>query len=176
MNIFCVDECPFEAAKLLPDRHVNKMITETNQMLSLVFSKYYHDWGTLPKKDGTVYKTENSKHLKHICTIWISKSYDNMAWAISHGFGLCDEFSYRYEKPHAGYEALKVAKDVFESKTNMSINDYDSVKSFARAMDDSIRNDRTISDVDAYRKYLNTKPWVKYNYLKDPNRKPSWIV
>jgi len=176
MNIFCVDECPYEAAKLLPDKHVNKMITETNQMLAIVFSNYYHDWGVLPKKDGTPYKTENSKHVKHVCTIWIAKSYPNMAWTISHGFGLCNEFSCRYEKVHSGYQTLRTAKSIFENSSGLTIDDYDEVNSFARAMNDDLKNDNSISDIEAYRRYLNTKSWVKNNYLKKPDRKPNWII
>ena len=27
----------------------------------------------------------------------------------------------------------------------------------------------------AYQRYINSKPWVKDNYLRKPDRKPQWI-
>ena len=41
MNIFVVDRDPIISARQLPDRHVTKMILESCQMLSIVFSKHY---------------------------------------------------------------------------------------------------------------------------------------
>ena len=36
-------------------------------------------------------------------------------------------------------------------------------------------NDR-ISTIEAYKYYLNTKPWLAHNYLRIPTRKPSFII
>ena len=36
MNIFVVHQDPDKAAKMLPDKHVTKMILESAQMLSLI--------------------------------------------------------------------------------------------------------------------------------------------
>ena len=47
---------------------------------------------------------------------------------------------------------------------------------FTRAMPDDIKYDTTIDTITAYRKYLNTKPWLSTNYLRIPSRKPSFIV
>ena len=60
MNIFVTDPDPNVSAQVLPDKHVVKMPLETCQMLAVVFSKWYYDWGNdlLPKKDGTPYNTE----------------------------------------------------------------------------------------------------------------------
>ena len=59
MNIFVTDSNPVVSAQCLPDKHVVKMPLETCQMLSIVASeKWGHDYGTLPKKDGTSFKTE----------------------------------------------------------------------------------------------------------------------
>ena len=59
MNIFVTSEFPAESAICLPDKHIVKMPLECCQMLSIVASKKWgHDYGTLPKKDGTPYTTE----------------------------------------------------------------------------------------------------------------------
>ena len=55
MNIFVTDPDPVKSAEVLPDKHVVKMPLETCQMLAVVYSKWYYNWGNdlLPKKDGT---------------------------------------------------------------------------------------------------------------------------
>ena len=58
MNIFATSPFPAESAIVLPDRHVTKMALEACQMLSIVASKWYHNYGTLAKKDGMPYATE----------------------------------------------------------------------------------------------------------------------
>ena len=59
MNIFATSKFPAESAIVLPDKHITKMPLEACQMLSIVASKKWgHDYGTLPKKDGTPYATE----------------------------------------------------------------------------------------------------------------------
>ena len=60
MNIFVTDPDPVKSAEVLPDKHVVKMPLETCQMLAVVYSKWYYNWGDdlLPKKDGKPYKTE----------------------------------------------------------------------------------------------------------------------
>ncbi len=60
MNIFVTSPDPVESAQVLPDKHIVKMPLETCQMLAVVYSKWYFNWGNdlLPKKDGTPYNTE----------------------------------------------------------------------------------------------------------------------
>ena len=58
MNIFATDYCPRRSAEVLPDKHIVKMPLECCQMLSIIFSEWYYNWGTLPKADGTPYATK----------------------------------------------------------------------------------------------------------------------
>ncbi len=46
---------------------------------------------------------------------------------------------------------------------------------FVRAMPDALKYDDRIDTVTAYRIYLATKPWVLDNYLRVPDKKPSWL-
>ena len=175
LNIFVVDKCPVLAAAALPDKYSGKMALETAQMISVIYSKWYYDWGTIPKKDGTPYNTVKGAFKKHPCTIWSSLSYENLAWLIRHGYALCNEFERRYGKTHSCFNTIHVAENIFTSKTKETISIYKNVKSFVRAMPDEFKYDNTIDTFEAYRRYVASKPWVKDNYLKIPSRKPEWV-
>jgi len=43
-------------------------------------------------------------------------------------------------------------------------------------MPEDIKFDDTIDTITAYKRYLNTKPWLATNYLRIPTRKPSFII
>ena len=59
MNIFVTSSDPWECARVLPDKHIVKMPLETCQMLAIVCSdKWGHNFGSLPKADGSAYATE----------------------------------------------------------------------------------------------------------------------
>lgn len=169
MNIFVTSQWPAESAIVLPDKLVNKMSIESCQMLALVASDYYHNYGTIPKKDGTPYKTKNSKHKNHPCTKWAAESIHNAYWLIKHGMNLCDEFQLRYGKPHGCYNTLLQAYYLFPK------GKITEVTPFVRAMPDYLKNDTSIDTFEAYRRYIATKEWAKDNYRKMPERKPEWI-
>lgn len=175
MNIFVVDECPVISAAALPDKHVVKMPLETCQMVSVIFSKWYYNWGTIPKKDGTPYSTEKGAFRNHPCTVWAAKSHENLAWLIRHGFALCNEYRHRYGKDHACVKGLEVAENIFATKSGKEISIYKNVVEFTRAMPDEFKLDESIDTPTAYQKYVASKPWVKDNYLKIPDRMPNWI-
>ena len=54
MNIFVTDPDPLKSAKVLPDKHIVKML-ETCQMLALYVLTNGVTDRTLPKADGTPY-------------------------------------------------------------------------------------------------------------------------
>ena len=72
MNIFVTDPCPYKSAEVLPDKHIVKMPLETCQMLAVVYSKWYFNWGDelLHKKDGNPYNTKKGAFRGHPCTVW----------------------------------------------------------------------------------------------------------
>ena len=88
MNIFVTDRDPVKSAQVLPDKHVVKMPLETCQMLSIIYSKWYYNWGDLHKKDGTPYFTEKGGFRNHPCTVWAAQNHYNTAWLIQHGCAL----------------------------------------------------------------------------------------
>ena len=175
MNIFVVDRDPIVAARLLPDKHVTKMILESCQMLSLVFSDHYWGIGQVLKVDGTPFKTAKGAFKKHPCTIWAADKIENCAWLIQHACGLSEEFRKRYDKFHGLHKSVFACKKLFQSTLDESITVYTMADSFARAMPDEFKYNTSIDDVEAYQQYVNSKPWVYYNYLRKPDRRPDWI-
>jgi len=175
MNIFVTHPDPHKSATELPDKHVVKMPLETCQMLSIIYSKWYYDWGELHKKDGTAYATKKGAFRNHPCTQWAANSIFNTAWLIQHGCALADEYNYRYGKIHGCSDTLFEAKKMFHRMAGEVITCYCMVESFTRAMPDEWKYDKTIDTITAYKRYINSKPWVKDNYLRKPERKPQWI-
>lgn len=170
MNIFVTDESPFKSAIVLPDRHVVKMPVETCQLLAIVASKKWgHDYGTLPKADGTSYATEKGAFRNHPCTKWAMSTIHNAYWLIDHGIHLCDEFKNRYGKIHSCYHTLCTAYKIFPK------GEISEVTSFIRAMPDELKLNHNIDTFTAYKRYIASKPWVAENYLRIPSRKPNWI-
>ena len=166
MNIFVTDPSPVASAQVLPDKHIVKMPLETCQMLSIVASdKWGHGFGTLPKLDGTPYKTEKGAFRNHPCTVW---AQDNYTWFILHGLALCYEYTHRYGKKHSGQSTIAHCTQIFPPK------DHDP-KSFAFAGPDEFKYDTSIDTFTAYKRYISSKPLVASNYLRDPSRKPNWV-
>ena len=171
MNIFVTDLCPIKSAQVLPDKHIVKMPLETCQMLSIVASiKWGHGFGDLPKLDGTPYKTDKGAFRNHPCTIWAQQRW---TWLIRHGLALCDEYTYRYGKIHSCEKTILHAEKIFPFQYLGSVAD--KTWEFARAMPDQWKYDDTIDTPTAYKLYIASKPWVKDNYLRKPERKPDWI-
>lgn len=173
MNLFACNENPIEAAKCLPDKHVCKMCIENAQMLAVaVGSLHGFGWGTIRKKDGSPYSQK--AHFNHPSTVWIRETYANLAWAITHGLALCDEFEHRYGKPHASKVAHMDAWALFEKNTGLTLDNWENHLPFARAMAyPEIKDDESIDSVEAYRKYLTLhKPWA--SWARDESRKPTW--
>lgn len=175
MNIFVVDPCPVLSAAELPDKYTVKMPLETCQMIAVIYSKWYHNWGTIPKKDGTPYLTQKGAFRNHPCVQWAAEKYENLAWLIQHGYALCNEYRHRYGKEHACMKSLEIAEQLFELNTSLPISIYGDVENFVRAMPDELKYDTSIDTMEAYRRYVSTKEWVKDNYIKIPSRKPNWL-
>jgi hypothetical protein len=169
MNVFVTDLSPLKSAMVLPDRHITKMPVETCQMLALIASKWFHGYGDLPKADGTPYKTAKGAFRKHPCTLWAAETEDNASWLLEHGLALCNEFFIRYGKKHSCCDTLLHAKTIFP-KGNLN-----NVKLFVRAMPDEYKLDTSIDTFTAYQMYISSKPWVKSNYMRLPERKPEWV-
>ena len=175
MNIFVTNWDPHVSARVLPDKHVVKMPLETTQMVSLLFSPWYYDWGEVLKKDGTPYDTKKGAFRNHPCTKWAAESMYNTAWLIQHGCALVDEYNHRYGKVHGCANSLFEAKKTFHRMAGEVITCYCMVESFTRAMPNDFKHNTSIDTFTAYKNYIGSKPWAASNYLRDPSRKPDWL-
>ena len=175
MNIFATEQCPHNSAMVLPDKHIVKMPLESCQMLSIIYSKWYYNWGTLPKADGTPYSTKKGAFRNHPSTKWAARTLYNTAWLIQHGCALAFEYHQRYGKIHTCAKTLFEAKKIFQRKTDLAIVCHSQAENFSRAMPDEFKYDDSIDTFTAYKMYIASKPWVKDNYLRKPERKPDWI-
>mgnify|MGYP000190824800 CR=1 FL=1 len=171
MNIFVVDSNPYVAARSLPDKLLVKMPVESSQMLAVAFSEQYGV--TLPKKDGSPYKTNGFRN--HPCTLWVRKSVPARAWLIAHALELCSTFEQVYGKPHGCLNALQTARTILEAYHAYGL-DYHwpaAVPTFVGAFTDpslhSIPN-----KIEAYRKYISLKPYA--HLFRDSSRIPSWLL
>lgn len=169
MNIFATSLDPTESAIVLPDRHITKMSLESCQLLSIVASKWYHNYGPIHKENGEPYSTEKGAFRNHPCTQWVAASVNNAMWLIEHGIALCEEYTYRYGKIHSCQKTLEEALDLFPQGNS------NKATPFVRAMPDEYKLDTSIDTCTAYKMYVASKPWVATNYLRKPERKPDWI-
>lgn len=164
MNIFVLSLDPQKAAKAHCDKHVNKMIVEHLQMMSVALAHY----GLEParKKDGSFYSVRAYKN--HPCTKWVKESMENFEWTYSLTWHLCKEFQSRYGKEHAGMQGLN------------SINQVKVVKAFpkigntqpAQAMPDYCKVEG--DPVQAYRNYYNWMKWEFATWERAGGTPPSW--
>jgi hypothetical protein len=168
MNLFVTDECPYQSAYNLPDKLVVKMALENAQMLAANFSDEFLAYGGLRKKDGTFYK---ATHKNHPCTKWGRECQENIAWMIVHGLAICAEYHRRYGKIHSCLQAHLDAKKLFEANGG-SLQMYKQHSPFVRAMPDELKTDKTIDSVEAYRRYIHTKPYAAWSY----SEKPAWWI
>jgi len=98
MNIFCLSECPKEAAQMHCDSHCSKMCVELSQLLATCFSLSRLAEDDCPRtQSGNPRKHFNPKHPS---SIWTRTSKNNMRWLITHAAALFDEFEFRFNKRH----------------------------------------------------------------------------
>ena len=135
MNVFAVDDDPAKSAFQLPDKHIVKMPLECCQMLSIVYSKWYHNIGKVFKADGTPYKTDKGAFRNHPCTKWVAESDHNIQWLLQHGISLCEEYTYRYGKTHACERSITLAALLYQYGCP------EKHTPFARAMPDEFKYD-----------------------------------
>lgn len=176
MNIFVTDPDPNVSAQVLPDKHVVKMPVETCQIIALVYSDWYRDWGPIHRADGTSYNTIKGAFRNHPCTQWAALKDSNLAWLIEHGIALCNEYSLRYSKLHGCFVTLEQCKNIFCEITGKTPSEVKTKNNFVRAMPDEWKKDNTINTFTAYKRFIKSKSWPSSNYLKIPSRKPEWLL
>jgi hypothetical protein len=161
MNIFFLNKCPIKSAKELCDKHVVKMVLETAQMCSTaIHEKYSNDEIILDHIYKPAYKN-------HPMTIWVRDNVANMAWAITHGLAIGNEYTYRYGKYH---KSTTVLLDIAGYMYPNNFVDYNLHTKPPQCMPEEHKR---VDYVDAYRVYYRTD---KAHILNWTNRQqPDWI-
>jgi len=88
MNVFLLDENHSQRAKYHCDKHVNKMLLESTQLLNTAL--HINDAEKL-----TFYRPT---HKSHPWSVWAAESFDNWLWLLDHSLALGEEFRWRSEK------------------------------------------------------------------------------
>ena len=145
MNIFVLHKNPDTAAKMMLDKHVVKMPTESMQMICTIMD--LHGFET-PMKPVM---------LNHPCTIWARESSNNFQWLVDHCLALCKEYTVRYGKKHKVEEYMEqYANEILETNHVLKIEAGYEYTPFAQAMPDKYKNDDVVK---AYRDYYMGDKW-----------------
>jgi hypothetical protein len=96
VNIFYLSSSPVVSAQYLIDKHVNKMITESSQMLANCYP--LRRLQEAPKTQKGEFRKYS--HVHHPCSKWVLKSKQNFNWLLEHALAMYDEKVYRTQKGH----------------------------------------------------------------------------
>ena len=170
MNIFYLDFDPKKCAAYHCDKHVNKMIIEHLQMMSVALAHY--GYPPAKKKDGNYYSTRAYKN--HPCTKWVKASSGNFMWLFTMTRYLCVEFEQRFGKKHAGLTSLVslVSDNVVSDLLEQSIYPHLGYSVPAQAMPAYCKNEG--DPVTAYRSYYNHEKWKFASWDRAGGTPPSW--
>jgi hypothetical protein len=157
MNIFVLDNDPYQAAQYHCDKHVVKMILETAQLLCTAHRELDGD----DNVDPDLYR---KTHKNHPSAKWVRESNNNYNWTWCLLDGLCKEYTLRYGKTHL--TETKLLNKLQQLPHNIHIG-YKTTQ--PQCMPDEYKGDNT---VDAYRKYYIG---AKSNFAKWKNTpRPEW--
>ena len=172
MNIFATDENPIIAARNLCDKHINKMIVESAQMLANGFSLERLAQDDVPRNQKGQPRTHG--YSKHPCTIWTYETTDNMEWLCSHALEMGNERRYRWPD-RARHFSLNFIAWCYENIKD-SIAPNGEITDFAVAISEDmncrkIEGFDDLSSIDQYRFYYkHDKAFA--DWTKRP--RPSW--
>lgn len=110
MNIFVTYPDPVKCAQILDDNRVNKMITESLQMMAVALHFHGVPIELIPKNaSGNTYGAH--AHLNHPCTIWVRLNRSNYSWLLRHTEALCSEYETRRGKSQLGTRSLAILNE-----------------------------------------------------------------
>ena len=150
MNIFVLHKNPVKAGKMLCDKHINKMVLESAQMLC---TAHWMRNGEAPYK---------ATHKNHPCSKWVRKSYGNYNWLLKHALAIAKEYKRRYKRTHKTFEVLKWCE-----KNKPKLNARKRTR-FVQAMPDKYKDKDSVKAYQRY--YIGEKlRFCKWNHSKKPD-------
>lgn len=189
MNIFALSTDSRTAARMMCNRHVVKMITESAQMLAVACKEIgvAEEYMPLTQK-GTPWK--GTAHVNHPCTRWVASNYGNAEWLVGHARELNHQFRIRFgDVDHASMAAIShmhrrmitlVSEAIDEGKTTLGPMALTTGRTpFARAFGDFVVGD-DVPTVQAYREYYKQKVFADGKPMKwgptDEWTAPDWYT
>ena len=173
MNIFATDKSPIKAARNLCDKHINKMIVESAQMLANAFTIERLAENDVPRNQKGEPRTHG--YSKHPCTLWTYKTKGNMKWLCAHALEMGKERNYRWEGRPNHFSLYFIAW--CSENIDDSIAPNGNRTDFAIAISENmtcrqVEGFDNLSSVEKYREYYkHDKPFVKWT----KRQKPSWF-
>ena len=153
MNIFVLHRDPSTAAAMMCDKHIIKMVLETNQMLCTVASAQGYQAPYKPT------------HATHPCTLWAAETMQNWNWLLQHSRALCSEYTRRYNRTHKSQAVTEWAEGLDIELPNMGQTP------FRLAMPAKYQSEDAVTSYRAY--YLGEKSgFAKWKL----GNVPSWWV
>lgn len=163
MNIFALEDCPYESAKSLCDNHKNKMNIETCQILSCVI-----DTRSIHSSAELGLPQYPKAHAKHPCTIWAMESRENAEWLVKHLHGIEQELTRCY--PRTNFKLMDKSKE-YAKLLSFCEFPQEKLTPFAQAMPDMYKVPG--DHISAYRLYyLMDKTFARY--ARTPM--PEWFA
>lgn len=159
MNIFFVDMDPTKAAQQLHDKHVNKMLIESCQLLSTC--RFF-----LGDKRAIFCKPT---HVNHPSNVWVRSSLTNYLWLLRHLKALCEEYGRRFFRTHF-YERML---PLFAEDTPTVLEDHGLTK-IPLAMPDQYKSDDPVVSYRAY--YIGEKINGKFWTNRSKQELDDWLA
>lgn len=150
MNIFATSPDPKQSAIWLDDKRVNKMITESAQIICTVLAA-----------DGVKDLPFKPTHAHHPIVKWAGDTPANLWWTLQHHHALHGEWTYRFGKLHASGLSFKTAESIHQAKFPKAFQN--SAKNESRGLDFTWCDDVHL----AYRMYMTAR-WI------NDTRIPKW--
>lgn len=176
MNIFYIDENPVEAATMMVDKHVVKMILETTQLLSTAHrvidgteyvgqtktGRKVKRWVLPDVREEMLY---SATHVNHPSAVWCRTTVGNYKWLYEHLKALHFEYTYRYGKVHACEKLMS-----FLFYAPKKLNNWDMTPMPSCMAPEYIVSDDPIIN---YRNYYKIGKSQMHKWTKRPT--PEWI-
>ena len=191
MNIFILDKNPKKCVEYYHDKHVNKMIIESCQMLANAFT--LKELKTAPKTKKGNYRKHS--YLHHPCSKWVLENKSNWIWLLRLTDYLLEEYAYRFNKKHFCHDLWQWCNDnQWGIKHYIGLEIDKKPVSFVLAMPDKYKiikdnfsygsvTEYSFDIIKSYRKYYinkkltwtNKKTGKVYNNKWTKRQKPKWI-
>jgi len=169
MNIFASYADPVKCAVVLDDGRVNKMLTESVQMLAVAC--YTHNVPTIyipVNVNNQLYSAKSHKH--HPCTIWASLNKENFLWLLHHAKALSDEYTKRFGKyQHNSSNVANLYNAVHYIKDG-ALTKWPNCATMHKYIDDI----HLAYKLELEYKWANVKPKYRQTWYKQPTF-PGWI-